>query len=129
MTSLVELSEAWIAAKDAEREAIERRRSIEDRLAAFIGIDESLDGTSTTKIGGLEIKVTGRLDRKVDADLLVELAAEAGLQDHLSALFRWKPEINKRAWDNAADSITRPLLGAITTKPGRPSFVITKKED
>ena len=58
---------------------------------------------------------------------MVELAAEAGLSDQLAHLFRWKPELNMSAWKAADESITTPLAGAITAKPGRPSFSITKK--
>ena len=64
------------------------------------------------------------MNRKVDVDLLQEIAAEHGLEDHLGSLFRWKPELNVKAWQQADDSITLPLSGAITTKPGRPSFSI-----
>ena len=53
-----------------------------------------------------------------------ELAAEHGLTDHLSTLFRWKPEINMAIWKAADESITKPLAAAITAKPGRPSFTI-----
>jgi hypothetical protein len=120
------LIEQWRKAKDAEAAAVEERRRIEDTIAVIIGIPEDLDGT--VKISGI-LKITGRIDRKVDGDKLQQLALDAGLTDHLSALFRWKPEINRKAWDAASESITRPLLGAITSKPGRPSFAITDKKE
>jgi hypothetical protein len=129
MTSdLTELSQLWLQAKEQERMAVEARRIYEDRLLSLIGIAENLEGTENTKTdSGYSIKVVGRLNRKVDADKLQELALEAGLQDHLSSLFRWKPEINAALWKAADSSITTPLLGAITTTPGRPSFTITKE--
>jgi hypothetical protein len=65
------------------------------------------------------------MNRKVDADKLQELAAEHGLSEHLGSLFRWSADINAAAWKAAAPTITAPLLGAITTTPGRPSFSIT----
>jgi hypothetical protein len=120
------LIEQWRKAKDAEAAAVEERRRIEDTIAVIIGIPEDLDGV--VKISGV-LKITGRIDRKVDGDKLQQLALDAGLTDHLSALFRWKPEINRKAWDAASESITRPLLGAITSKPGRPSFAITDKKE
>ena len=120
------LIDQWRKAKDAEAAAVEERRRIEDTIAVIIGIPEDLDGT--VKISGV-LKITGRIDRKVDGDKLQQLALDAGLTDHLSELFRWKPEINRRAWDAASESITRPLLGAITSKPGRPSFAITDKKE
>lgn len=117
----------WMEAKEAERLATEWRRDIEDKLAAQLGITETDEGSKTIDEPGYKIKVICRMNRKVDADLLQELAAEHGLTEHLSSLFRWKPEINASAWKHAADTITGPLLGAITTTPGRPSFSIETK--
>lgn len=125
---LNELSEMWLAAKEAEKEATEGRRRIEDRIKAMVGVAETLEGTETVDPGRYTIKIVGRIDRKVDSDKLQELAAEYGLTDHLSYLFRWKPEINMAAWKAADPSITKPLSAAITAKPGRPSFTIIPKE-
>jgi hypothetical protein len=123
--TLDDLTAAWRKAKDAETAAQAERRQIEDTIAAIVDLAADLDGTVTH--GAL--KITGRIDRKVDADKLQEIAREHGLEGHLSSLFRWKPEINASQWKAAADEITRPLLGAITSKPGRPSFAfVTKKE-
>jgi hypothetical protein len=113
----------WRQAKEAEQEAQFNRRAFEDMIIKLLDIPESLDGTVTHGA----VKITGRIERKVDADKLTELADAAGLRDHLVALFRWTPEINKRAWDAADPAITKPLLGAITSKPGRPSFALVKK--
>jgi hypothetical protein len=122
------LCTAWLEAKEAERAAQERRRDLEDQIAAALAVPADLDGTMRRDLEDLEIKIVGRIDRKVDTDALQELARDAGLTDHLSALFRWKAEINAKAWDRADAAITKPLTGAITAKPGRPSFTITKKE-
>ena len=131
--SILDMSDAqlaaeWLEAKETERQAIERRRAIEDHLAMRFELPVDLDGTKNIKKGGYQFKVVGRLTRKIDSDLLQELAAEHGLSDHLSSLFRWKPELNMSAWKAADESITRPLAGAITAKPGRPSFTLTKKD-
>jgi hypothetical protein len=128
MTELQSLASEWLEAKNYEQKVIERRRQIEDRLRSLIGIADNLDGTETAKPDGFVIKVTGRIDRKVDADKLQELAAEHGLSSHLSSLFRWKPEINMAVWKATAPDITGPLAKAITAKPGRPSFSITKEK-
>ena len=125
MISLESLQLAWAIAKATEQNAQEERRTIEDQITLLLKVPADLDGTVTHGA----VKITGRIDRKVDADLLQELARNAGLSDHLSALFRWKPEINRKAWDAADTSITGPLLGAITSKPGRPSFaLVTEKK-
>ena len=125
---LNELAAMWLAAKEAEKEATEDRRRIEDRIKSLAGIAENLDGTETVAPEKFTIKIVGRIDRKVDSDKLQELAAEHGLTEHLSSLFRWKPEINMAVWKATDEAITKPLAAAITAKPGRPSFTITSKE-
>lgn len=122
-----ELAGKWMTAKREETLATEHRRHLEDMMVKAIGLPEDFAKTETFG-ESLQIKVSGRIDAKVDGDKLQEIAMEHGLSDHLSTLFRWKPEINARAWKACDDSITRPLLLAITTKPGRPTFSITEKE-
>jgi len=117
----------WLQAKNAEKEAIERRRSLEDHISNLLGVPDSLDGTETTTTdGGHKIKVTGRMNRKVDSEQIQEIAAEYGIESSLHTLFRWKPEINMKAWKAASASLTKPLLGGIVTTPGRASFTIEK---
>jgi hypothetical protein len=129
VNELDELAAQWADAKQDEAIAVARRRTIEDRLVELLEIPETKEGTtSSTTEQGYQIKVVGRMNRKVDADRLQELAIAAGLTEHLPSLFRWSADVNAAAWKAAAQSITAPLLGAITTTPGRPSFTITRKE-
>lgn len=125
MTDIATLSAAWLIAKQAEADATANRREIEDQMAQLAKVRADLDGTETVEAGHYTVKIVGRIDRKVDAERLQEIAAEAGLTAHLGDLFRWKPELNMAAWKAADESITRPLADAITAKPGRPSFKIT----
>jgi hypothetical protein len=122
--SMQELAAQWLEAKEAERKATERRRDFEDAMRALANFSDQTEGTENIKTPGYAIKIVGRIDRKVDADKVQELAAEHGLTDHLSTLFRWKPEINMAIWKAADEAITKPLATAITAKPGRPSFTI-----
>jgi hypothetical protein len=126
--NLSDLSAQWIAAKEAEKSAQDARRLIEDRMLSLIGLPEAFDGTENAAAGEYKIKLVGRLNTKIDADRLQEIAIENGLTEHLSSLFRWKPEINVKVWRAADESITNTLLEAITTTPGRPSFAITSGE-
>jgi len=123
------LYEDWLTAKNDESAAVARRRDIEDQLIDALRVDTTSEGSTTSKVDGFKVRVTTKLNRKVDGDLLQEIAAEHGLSQHLPDLFRWKPEVSIKAWKNADESITRPLLGAITTTPGRPGFQITREED
>ncbi|MFZ4744732.1 MAG: DUF7173 family protein [Limnohabitans sp.] len=120
------LYQRWLDAKKMEALAVAERRELEDQMIDTFAIPKDLDGTVKHAIDGYVIKTEGRINKKIDADKLQLLAAEAGLSEHLSSLFRWKPEINAKAWGAAADAVTQPLLGAITSTPGRPTFTITK---
>jgi hypothetical protein len=124
MKTMEQMAAEWLEAKEAERVAVEKRRDLEDAMRKTASIRDDTEGTETLALEGFRVKVVGRIDRKVDADKVQELAAEAGLTDHLSTLFRWKPEINMAIWKASDERITRPLAGAITAKPGRPSFTI-----
>ena len=126
---LDDLSARWLRVKQIERQSIDERRKIEAQLLSLIGIPETFEGTETANTGEYKIKIAGRMSRKVDADKLNELAIENGLESHLQNLFRWKPEINMKAWHAADEAITSPLLDAITTTPRLTSFTITKETE
>lgn len=128
LDDLNKLSGMWLEAKQNEDQATNDRRKIEDRIKSLAGISENLEGTETVAPDFFTIKIQGRINRKIDSDKLQELAAEHGLGDHLSRLFRWKPEINMAVWKAASDEITRPLSAAITAEAVRPSFKIIPKE-
>lgn len=125
MTELSKLCHQWMELKERERVITDARRDIEDKLVGLVEVKP--EGTATTKSDDLVIKVTTRLNRRIDADLLQDLAAQNGLTDHLGTLFRWKPDIVMASWKHADPAITQPLLGAITTTEGRPSFSISIK--
>jgi predicted fused transcriptional regulator/phosphomethylpyrimidine kinase len=122
------LSSDWMRYKAAEEEATTERRKIEDLMVKLLAIPESFESTETAEPQGFVVKISGRIDRKVDGDKVQELAAEFGLTEHLAKLFRWKPEINMAIWKATDETITKPLAAAITAKPGRPSFKIIIKD-
>ncbi len=122
------LSAFWMQYKADEEKAQTERRKIEDQMVKLLAIPENFESTETAEPEGFVVKVAGRIDRKVDSEKLQMLATESGLTEHLATLFRWKPELNMALWKASDESITKPLAGAITAKPGRPSFKITVKE-
>tara|TARA_R110000772_G_scaffold126776_1_gene233871 strand:- start:232 stop:606 length:375 start_codon:yes stop_codon:yes gene_type:complete len=117
----------WLEAKSDEKRATEKRRVIEDKLAKTF-VSDNFKGTMSISDKGFKVKIVERLTSKVDGDKLQDLATEAGLTEHLGQLFRWVPSINMAAWKAADSSITNALLGAVTTKAGRPSFNIEEEE-
>jgi hypothetical protein len=127
MSDTLILVNAWVQAKKDEQTAVEWRRRVEDSLLKALSIDPAFDGTENFDLHNHKVKIVGRMTRKVDQERLQELAAQHGLSQHLPALFRWKAEINSTAWKAADPAITQPLLGAVTTSPGRPSFSISQE--
>jgi hypothetical protein len=125
MNEIETLAKEWTIAKMEESAATSYRRQIEDKMVKHFKVSEAFEGTQNREVGQYVVKVEGRMNRKVNADKLQELAAANGLEEHLNSLFRWKPEIAAAVWKAADESITKPLLGAITTTPGRPTFTIT----
>ena len=122
-----ELYEKWVTAKYLETQAIAERREVEDELTKYFALNEMHEGSETKKLDGYVIKITQRLSNKIDAEGLQTIAAQEGLTDHLSTLFTWKPQVDKKAWDSASESITSPLSDAITQKAGRASYTILKE--
>ena len=120
-----ELLEQWSILKEQELTAQKKRREVEDEITAQLTLKE---GVNKLQEGKYKCEITQRLVYDIDSDKLQELAHESGLTEHLSSLFRWKPDINLKAWKASAENITKPLLGAITTKLGRPTFAVKIEE-
>lgn len=127
--NLEQLASEWLEAKTAEGEAVEKRRYIEDKITALLAINETQEGIHTEKLPGYTLKITNRLTRKVDSDLVQEVAAEHGLSNYLRTLFRWKADIDTRAWKTTSPEVTNLLGRAITTTAGRPSYSIAINKD
>jgi hypothetical protein len=123
------LYQEWLKAKKAEAKATEKRRELEDRITAELAITLDFEGVRRYADAGYDVKVTGRMNRKVDSEQLQEIAIENGLQEYLRTLFKWKPELSLSAWKATDRSITDVLARAVTTTPGRPSFQIEKLKD
>jgi hypothetical protein len=120
--------EQWMEAKAAEAAAVAKRRELEDQLSNDFELNEMHEGSMTKKQNGYVIKITQRLNKKIDQDQLNSIVNENGLEDVADGLFRFKPEIDKKAWSAADSKITDLLSEAITMKAGRPSYNILKEE-
>ena len=120
-----EQAKEWLKLKRAEEKAVEARRALEDEI--MNGSDIATPRTISEDVDGYKIKIVTKLSKTIDAEKLQDVASDHGLVDFLPRLFRWKPEINKAAWDQADNSIKNVLAEAITAKPARPYFTIEKK--
>lgn len=128
MKPLQKLSEEWMAAKAAEQDATENRRLIEDELCRLLEVQQTDEGTKKIEANPFIIKIVSRINRKVDGDMAQEIAAEHDMQDYLTMLFRWKPELSVTAWNGVGDNVKQVFARAITATPGRPSFTITTEK-
>jgi len=128
MKPLQELSEEWLHAKSVEKDAVEQRRLIEDEICRLLEVKQTDEGTKKIEAAPFVIKIASRINRKVDGDIAQEIAAEHDMHDHLSVLFRWKPELSMTAWDGVGDNVKSVFARAITATPGRPSFTITTEK-
>lgn len=119
--NIYEVCQAWLEAKELEERAKKQRRLLEDMLIPLFGFVSKI--TTDT----FDIHITRRTEYKINQAVLEQLAQENGLTEHLIGLFRWRPELNQKAWEASDKSITDPLLPAITAQHGRPTFQIMKK--
>ena len=119
----------WKELKRIEANAAKERRYLEDLIRDSLEFDANTEGSQKLEIEGYQVKVVGRITRKVDGDKLQEIAAENGLNNHLPNLFRWTPTVNAAVWKSADETITNVLSEAITAKPGRLSFTIEQIEE
>ena len=126
---LRELCLDWIDAKAAANEADTSLETVEDQLIQLLNVDSLRDGTTQVIDGDVRIKVTSRPSITVDDTKLKTLAQEHDLEEFLSTLFRWKPEVNLRAWRGADKKIRKSLNDAITLTSTRPAFAITITPD
>lgn len=115
-------------AKAAEERAKAARLRIEEELAAAIGVPETWTGSTTSEICGFKVTCTRRDNVRIDADAVRGIAAEsAPLGVYAQQIFRWKPEIDKKAWDAAPDDVIKAFSAAVTRTPGKISFALKIK--
>lgn len=119
------LARRWGKLKKLETKLKNERAIIEDTILSNFKFDGK---KSKNDISGplfpYVITVSNSETVKVDGNLLQELANIHGLENELTRLFRWKPELEKAAWKTAPSDVKEKLLPAISTKKGRPSFKI-----
>ncbi len=122
-----DLIKLWWEFKQQEEQAVTQRRAIEEMLTSHL--PEQWEGSETEREGEFKVVISRRFTRKVDSDVLQATAREFGLEEYLSELFRWKPEIDAKRWKAAPVEVTAKLERAITVTPGKASVKITLEEE
>jgi hypothetical protein len=123
------LAKRWQKLKRLEDKIQDARRTVEDTmLANFPTGKRSLTFTLFDYPKKYHISYSLPETVKVNGDLLQELANIHGVENELTRLFRWKPELEKAAWKTAPSDVKEKLSPAISTKIGRPSFKIEEEK-
>lgn len=124
MTDISILVTKLADAKEAESRAKAARMALENELAAAIGVPETWTGSTTSEICGHKITCTRRENVKIDAAQLEEIFKTMPTEYVQLArpVFKWSPEIVKKAWDMCPESVLRLLKPAITRTPGKIGF-------
>ena len=112
----------WLELKRREDEARKLRQALEVEMSA--GIPDDWEGSKTWEDGPYKIKASRKFNRKVDPVAVRKIADTYGMTDYIDVLFRWKPEIDAKAWKSADETITKLFSDAITTTPGKVGFVV-----
>ena len=112
----------WLELKRREDEARALRQALEVEMSQ--GIPDDWEGSKTWSDGPYKIKASRKFNRKVDPVAIRKIADTYGMTDYIDVLFRWKPEIDAKAWKSADETITKLFSDAITTTPTKVGFSI-----
>ncbi len=112
----------WLELKRCEDEAKRLRLLVEAEMSQ--GIPDEWEGSKTWEDGPYKIKASRKHNRKVDGGRVRDISAQFGLEEYTNTLFRWKPEIDAKAWKAADETVTKLFSDAITTTPGKVGFVV-----
>lgn len=116
-------------AKQAEQAAKNVRTALEAELAQAIGVPDNWEGSKTNAVGEYKVTLTRKMNVKIDATKLRELAIINNITPVLDTCFRWKPEIVKREWDKADAEVRTKLSEALEITPGKASFTVKLMEE
>ena len=123
-----ELVNQLYEAKLAEQSAKEYRVGLEAQLAEKLGVPEDWEGTQTRGVGLFKVKLSRKMNIKIDANRLREQARVNNILPMMDLLFRWKPEIDKKKWDMADEKVKLAFAPAIEVTPGKASFSVERME-
>ena len=115
-------------AKLAEQAAKEYRLGLEAALTEKLNVPDSWEGTQTRAVGEYKVKLTRKMNVKIDANRLREQGRVNNLMPMVDLLFRWKPELDKKKWDTTNEKVKLAFAPAMEVTPGKASFSIERME-
>lgn len=127
MQNVEEIVARLYEAKTEEQALKAVRISLEEELARAIQLPPEWEGSKTKTVGDFKVRLTRNMNVKIDEDRLREIAAKKNLQAEMQECFRWKPELRKTEWRQAAASIKTAFASALSFTPGKPSFSVFRE--
>ena len=116
-------------AKREEDKVKARRTALELEFASAIGVSDQWEGSKTNDFDEYKVTVSRKMNDKIDAVKLREVAALHNLESALSTAFSWKPELSKKGWDSLSEEARNHLSAAITKTPGKVGVTVKLKEE
>ena len=114
----------WMDAKNAEIKANKDRIAAEEELIALLVVKQ--EGATSHQVGPYKITLTGRLNRKVDLDVLDTLQIPAELIP-----IKMKRELDVtgvKYLENNEPELYKTLCAALTIEPAKTSVTVTRTE-
>ena len=115
----------WMDAKNQEVAANKRRLEIEEEILSLV--TSKTEGSESYQVGPYKVTLTGRLNRKVDWDMLPKL----GIPQEMLPL-KHKPELDLkglRYLESNEPEIYKTFCKAMTIEPAKTSVTVIRNEN
>ena len=115
----------WMDAKNEEIAANKRRLEIEEEILSLV--TSKTEGSESYQVGPYKVTLTGRLNRKVDWDMLPKL----GIPQEMLPL-KHKPELDLkglRYLESNEPEIYKTFCKAMTIEPAKTSVTVIRNEN
>ena len=123
--NVADVASDWMDAKNEEIAANKRRIEIEEELLSFL--TSKTEGSESHQIGPYKVTLTGRLNRKVDWDMLPKL----GIPEDMLPL-KHKPELDLkglRYLESNEPETYKIFSRAMTVEPAKTSVTVIRNEN
>jgi hypothetical protein len=120
MRNEFEIADDLFKAKQAEREAEERRIALEEELVAVLGKRE--EGSKTHTVGSYKVTITGRINRKIDWELFDQVSSK--IPETLWPVKRTLDVTGVKYLANNEPQLYKVLSPALTVEPAKTTVSI-----
>jgi hypothetical protein len=115
----------WMDAKNQEVAANKRRLEIEEEILSLV--TSKTEGSESYQVGPYKVTLTGRLNRKVDWDMVEKLGVPSALNP-----VKHKPELDLkglRYLESNEPEIYKTFCKAMTIEPAKTSVTVIRNEN